>query len=53
MRAVDIIIKKRDKGELTSDEIEFFVRRFLPMGIFPIIRLQRLRWLYAEWHDSF
>ena len=28
MRAVDIIIKKRDKGELTSDEIEFFVRGF-------------------------
>jgi pyrimidine-nucleoside phosphorylase len=28
MRAVDIIIKKRDKGELTRDEIEFFVRGF-------------------------
>jgi pyrimidine-nucleoside phosphorylase len=28
MRAVDIIIKKRDKGELTSDEIKFFVRGF-------------------------
>jgi pyrimidine-nucleoside phosphorylase len=28
MRAVDIIIKKRDKGELTSEEIEFFVRGF-------------------------
>jgi pyrimidine-nucleoside phosphorylase len=28
MRAVDIIIKKRDKGELTSDEIGFFVRGF-------------------------
>ena len=28
MRAVDIIIKKRDKGELTSDEIIFFVRGF-------------------------
>jgi len=28
MRAVDIIIKKRDKGELTSAEIEFFVRGF-------------------------
>lgn len=25
MRAVDIIIKKRDKGELTRDEIRFFV----------------------------
>ncbi len=25
MRAVDIIIKKRDKGELTREEIEFFV----------------------------
>ena len=28
MRAVDIIIKKRDKGELTSDEIEFFIRGY-------------------------
>ena len=28
MRAVDIIIKKRDKNELTSQEIEFFVRGF-------------------------
>lgn len=28
MRAVDIIIKKRDKGALTAEEIEFFVRGF-------------------------
>lgn len=28
MRAVDIIIKKRDKGELTTEEIEFFVNGF-------------------------
>ena len=28
MRAVDIIIKKRDKGELTREEIEFFVKGF-------------------------
>jgi len=28
MRAVDIIIKKRDRGELTWDEIEFFVQGF-------------------------
>lgn len=28
MRAVDIIIKKRDKIELTSEEIEFFVKGF-------------------------
>ena len=28
MRAVDIIIKKRDKHELTSQEIEFFVQGF-------------------------
>ena len=28
MRAVDIIIKKRDKGQLTAQEIEFFVRGF-------------------------
>jgi pyrimidine-nucleoside phosphorylase len=28
MRAVDIIIKKRDKGELTGQEIEFFVQGF-------------------------
>lgn len=28
MRAVDIIIKKRDKQELTEQEIEFFVRGF-------------------------
>jgi len=29
MRAVDIIIKKRDKGELTREEIEFFVQGFV------------------------
>jgi pyrimidine-nucleoside phosphorylase len=28
MRAVDIIIKKRDKQELTSEEIEFFIQGF-------------------------
>jgi len=28
MHAVDIIIKKRDRGELTLEEIEFFVRGF-------------------------
>jgi len=28
MRAVDIIIKKRDKGELTAREIDFFVQGF-------------------------
>ncbi len=28
MRAVDIIIKKRDNGELTSQEIEFFIQGF-------------------------
>lgn len=28
MRAVDIIIKKRDKGHLTAQEIDFFVRGF-------------------------
>lgn len=28
MRAVDIIIKKRDRGELTSEEIQFFVEGF-------------------------
>lgn len=29
MRAVDIIIKKRDKVELTHDEIEFFIKGFV------------------------
>src|SRR5258706_9079271 len=28
MRAVDIIAKKRDRDELTRDEIEFFVQGF-------------------------
>lgn len=28
MRAVDIIIKKREKGELTREEIEFFIQGF-------------------------
>ena len=29
MRAVDVIIKKRDKVELTRDEIEFFIKGFV------------------------
>jgi pyrimidine-nucleoside phosphorylase len=29
MRAVDIIIKKRDKGELTTEEINFFIEGFV------------------------
>jgi len=29
MRAVDIIIRKRDKGELTQGEIEFFIKGFV------------------------
>jgi pyrimidine-nucleoside phosphorylase len=29
MRAVDIIIKKRDQGELTREEIEFFIKGFV------------------------
>jgi len=29
MRAVDIIIKKRDRGELTEEEIDFFVQGFV------------------------
>ena len=29
MRAVDIIIKKRDKGELSQDELSFFVQGFV------------------------
>ena len=28
MRAVDIIIKKRDRNELTREEIDFFVQGF-------------------------
>jgi pyrimidine-nucleoside phosphorylase len=28
MRAVDVIIKKRDKGELTKEEIDFFVQNY-------------------------
>jgi pyrimidine-nucleoside phosphorylase len=28
MRAVEIIVKKRDRGELTRDEIEFFIQGF-------------------------
>ena len=28
MRAVDIIIKKRDRQELTKEEIDFFIRGF-------------------------
>ncbi len=33
MRAVDIIIKKRDKEELTSQEIDFFINGFTNGGI--------------------
>src|SRR5574342_1123991 len=29
MRAVDIIIKKRDKGQLTLAEIEYFIKSFI------------------------
>jgi thymidine phosphorylase len=43
MRAVDIIIKKRDKQELTKKEIEFFVRD-LRTGTFPTIKPPPLQW---------
>ena len=33
MRAVDIIIKKREKGELTREEIEFFIQGFVDGNI--------------------
>jgi pyrimidine-nucleoside phosphorylase len=33
MRAVDIIIKKRDKEELTTEEINFFIEGFVSGGI--------------------
>ncbi len=33
MRAVDIIIKKRDRGELTREEIRFFVQGFVDGSI--------------------
>jgi len=33
MRAVDIIIKKREKGELTRDEINFFIKGFVDGNI--------------------
>jgi pyrimidine-nucleoside phosphorylase len=33
MRAVDIIIKKRDRGELTQEEIEFFIQGYARDGI--------------------
>ncbi len=29
MRTVDLIVKKRDKGELTKDEIEFFINGYV------------------------
>jgi pyrimidine-nucleoside phosphorylase len=34
MRAVDVIIKKRDKGELTKEEIDFFVQNYT-RGVIP------------------
>jgi pyrimidine-nucleoside phosphorylase len=33
MRAVDIIIKKREKGELTREEIQFFIQGFVEGNI--------------------
>ena len=33
MRAVDIIVKKREKGELTREEIEFFINGFVDGGV--------------------
>ena len=45
MRAVDIIIKKREHQELTKEEINFLCGRDSPMAVFPIIRLLPGRWL--------
>jgi pyrimidine-nucleoside phosphorylase len=44
MRAVDLIIKKRDGGELTSDEIRFFIHAYT-RGEFP--DYQMAAWLMA------
>ena len=44
MRAVDIIVKKRDGGELTSEEIQFFVQGYV-QGEIP--DYQAASWLMA------
>ena len=51
MRAVDIIIKKRDKKELTREEIRFFVHG-IATGRIPDYQIVCLgNGCSAEWHD--
>ena len=52
MRAVDIIIKKRDKQELTSQEIEFFVQGIYQWGNSRLSGICFCNGGYAERHDS-
>ncbi len=51
MRAVDVIIKKRDKKELTREEIRFFVHGISNWTYprLPGLRLGDGR--PAQWHD--
>ena len=52
MRAVDIIIKKRDKGELTLDEIEFFIKSFISGEVADYQASAFAMAVAAQWNDA-
>ena len=51
MRAVDVIIRKRDRFELTRDEIEYFIQGFI-RGEIQDYQASAFDGCGLQWHES-